>query len=51
MAKDLLIGLGLGLILYPVADYLRQIPFVGRYVVLLFVIVGIVFLVKGYMHK
>ena len=49
MGRDLFIGLGLGLVLYPAVGYLEKIPFVGQYMTLLAVVLGIVFLIKGYM--
>ena len=51
MANNLLVGLGLGLILYPATDYLHQIPFVGKYTTLILVVIGLILLIKGYTAK
>ena len=48
MGKDLFVGLGLGFVLYPAVGYLERIPFVGGYMTLVMVILGVVFLIKGY---
>lgn len=49
MGRELFIGLGLGFVLYPAAEYLHQIPLIGRYTTLIMVIIGVILLTKGYM--
>lgn len=48
MGKELFIGLGLGFVLYPAIEYLHQIPFVGKFMTLVIVVLGVALLIKGY---
>ncbi|MFH1682483.1 MAG: hypothetical protein ABIA37_01680 [Candidatus Woesearchaeota archaeon] len=48
MGRELFIGLGLGFVLYPAVGYLERIPFVGSYMTLLIVVLGVILLIKGY---
>ena len=49
MDKKFFFGLGLGLVLAGALGTMQQIPLIGRYAVLIYVILGIVFLIKGAM--
>jgi hypothetical protein len=49
MSKDLYLGLGIGLLSVLVLSYLNQIPFIGRFAIWIYIVVGIILIVKGLM--
>jgi len=40
-------GLGIGLIVTPLAGYVTNIPYLGVYSTILYILVGVIFIVKG----
>ncbi|MBD3309586.1 hypothetical protein GF351_00015 [Candidatus Woesearchaeota archaeon] len=51
MHKQLLIGLGIGLVFYPALEVLQGLPFVGRYMTLIAVVAGVVLILKGVLAR